>query len=147
MLSSPACGPWSEVLARLPAGLDLDALARGTRAIQRRRAAGTGDGATLLRLSLAHGPGGKSLPETAAWARQNHLAGITGQSLNERLHRAAGFLAAVTRRLLAGRSAGQGCSAGQAGSAGQAAWAGGTPSSGRAGRRWPGAAPTAGRPT
>jgi hypothetical protein len=105
MTASPVWEAWSELSTRFPADLDLDELARATGAIQRVRGNGIGDGVTLLQLSLARGPGGKSLPETAAWARQNHIAEITGQSLNERLHRSVAFLAAITHRLLAGRTA------------------------------------------
>ena len=106
--ASPAWDSWSAVSARLPADLDLDELARNTKAIQRRRGNGIEDGATLLRLSLAHGPGGKSLQETAAWARLAGVAELTAQSLNERLHRSVAFLAALTHRLLLGRGSGAG---------------------------------------
>ena len=47
---------FAEVLERLPAGLDLDGLALETKAIQRRRE--VVDGAALLRIALARGPGG-----------------------------------------------------------------------------------------
>src|ERR1700722_18628145 len=102
--ASPTEGGWSAIAARLPPDLDLDALARETGAIQRRRGDGISDGETLLRLSLARGPGGKSLQETAGWASQIGLAELTGQSLNERLHRLVAFLSAVTQRLLAART-------------------------------------------
>ncbi len=105
--ASPAWQAWSELSTRLPADLDLDRLARTTKAVQRRRGDGVVDGTTLLRLSLARGPGGKSLQETAAWAHLNGVAQLTGQSLNERLHRSVGFLAAVSHRLLAGKAAAQ----------------------------------------
>ena len=95
---------WPAIAARLPADLDLDALARETGAIQRRRGDGIADGETLLRVSLARGPGGKSLQETASWADQIGLAELTAQSLNERLHRSVAFLSAVTQRLLAARA-------------------------------------------
>ena len=108
LTASPVWDAWSELSTRLPADLDLDALARSTHAIQRRRGEGVHDGATLLQLSLARGPGGKSLQETAVWAHLNGLAELTGQSLNERLHRSVAFLAAITDRLLAGRTAGRG---------------------------------------
>jgi hypothetical protein len=48
-----------DLLKRLPAGLDLDRLALETKAIRRKRK--IGDGASLLRLALARGPGGFSL--------------------------------------------------------------------------------------
>jgi hypothetical protein len=50
---------FSDLLERLPAGLDLDRLALETKAIQRKRE--IGDGASLLRIALARGPGGLSL--------------------------------------------------------------------------------------
>ena len=102
--ASPTWEAWSALSARLPAALDLDELARCSQAIQRRRCEhGINDGETLLRLSLARGPGGKSLQETAAWAHLNGVAEVVAQSLNERLHRATSFLALITHHLLAGR--------------------------------------------
>lgn len=94
---------WSDWAKRLPADLDLDALARHTKAICRVRGDGISDGASLLRLCLAHGPGGMSLQETAAWAHLEGVAELTAQSLNERLHRSVDFLAAIVHRLLAAR--------------------------------------------
>ena len=103
--ASPTWEAWSELSTRLPTDLDLNSLARTTKAVQRRRGNGVEDGTTLLRLCLARGPGGKSLQETAAWAHLNGVAQLTGQSLNERLHRSVDFLAAITHRLLAGKRA------------------------------------------
>lgn len=105
--ASPVWESWSEISTRLPGDLDLDELARTSHAIQRHRGDGVSDGATLLRLSLARGPGGKSLQDTAVWAHLNGLVSLTGQSLNERLHRSVAFLASIVHRLLAGRSAGR----------------------------------------
>ena len=53
---------FDELLRRLPADLDLDALAQQTKAIERKREIDTG--ANLLRLALARGPGGLSLSQT-----------------------------------------------------------------------------------
>jgi hypothetical protein len=105
--ASPVWDAWSEISTRLPADLNLDDLARSTGAIQRpgRKGDGINDAATLLRLSLARGPGGKTLQETAVWAHLNGIAEIVGQTLNERLHRSVSFLAAIVHRLLAGRAA------------------------------------------
>jgi Transposase DDE domain len=105
--ASPVWDAWSEISTRLPADLNLDELARSTMAIQRQRGDGITDAATLLRLSLARGPGGMSLQQTAAWSRLNGLAELTGQSLNERLHRSVAFLSAILHRLLAGQPAGR----------------------------------------
>jgi len=57
---------WQKVLARLPDSLDLDESAREHGALTRRRA--VRDGAALLRLALAYGPGGMSLRSAATWA-------------------------------------------------------------------------------
>ena len=95
---------WPSLLARLPTDLNLDELARTSGAIRRRRGNGVADGESLLRLCLARGPGGRSLQETVGWAYQIGLAELTGQSLNERLHRSVAFLSAITHRLLAARA-------------------------------------------
>ncbi len=58
---------WLDILSRLPGDLDLNQLARDTKAIQRLR--GITDAADLLRLALARGPGGRTLKQTAAWAK------------------------------------------------------------------------------
>jgi len=113
LTASPAGESWSELSTRFPADLDLDALARSTKAVQRQRGNGICDGTTLFRLNLAHGPGGLSLKagglslkESAVWAHLEGLAEVTPQSLNERLRGSVGFLTAVLHRLLATKSAG-----------------------------------------
>ena len=103
---SPVWSAWSEVSTWLADDLDLNELARSTGAVQRRRGDGVGDGTCLLQLALARGPGGKSLQDTAAWARLSGVAELTAQSLNERLHRSVGFLTAVLHRLLTARGGG-----------------------------------------
>lgn len=104
MFASPGWQAWSAWATRLPPDLDLDALARNSKAIQRVRGNGIGDGASLLRLCLAHGPGGMSLQEVAAWAHLEGIAELTAQSLNERFHRSVDFLAAIVHRLLAAQT-------------------------------------------
>ena len=93
--------PFSEVLARLPAGVDLDRLALETKAIQRRRE--VVDGAALLRIALARGPGGMSLRQTAAWASMLGIAELSNPGVKYRLDQATEFLAALTERLLAAK--------------------------------------------
>ena len=65
-IASLPADQFSDLLGRLPSDLDLDDLARQTKAIERKRKLETGTG--LLRLALARGPGGLSLSATAAWA-------------------------------------------------------------------------------
>jgi hypothetical protein len=86
-------------LSRLPAELDLEALARSTRAFCRCR--GVRSGTDLLRLALAWGCGGYSMQRVAAWAGERGIARLTDEALSQRLHGAVDYLAAVTGKLLA----------------------------------------------
>jgi Transposase DDE domain len=95
---------FSEVLGRLPAGLDLDRLALETKAIQRRRE--VVDGTALLRIALARGPGGLSLRQTAAWAAMLGIAELSNPGVKYRLNQATDFLAALVERLLAAKGPG-----------------------------------------
>jgi hypothetical protein len=92
------------VLSRLPPDLDLDALGRQTKAIERKRLLETGS--NLLRLSLARGPGGLSLSQTAAWASMLGFAQMSDPAVKYRLDKAVDFLEAILARQLAAKSAG-----------------------------------------
>jgi hypothetical protein len=89
------------LLERLPADLDLDRLAEETGAIQRKRE--LVDGASLLRIALARGPGGLSLRQTAAWASMMGIADLSNPGVKYRLNQATEFLAALVERLLAAK--------------------------------------------
>jgi Transposase DDE domain len=104
MLDSTSLVPddWSGLISRVAGDLDLDALAKETRALVRRR--GVPDAQALLRLALARGPGGMSLRQTAAWAHLSGVADLTDASLNDRLHQSCDFLAAIVAKLLAART-------------------------------------------
>lgn len=97
---------WSELIGRLSKdiGLDLDELARTTKALLRRR--GVPSARALLRLALARGPGGLSLRQTAAWAQLTGVADLTDASLNDRLHQSCDFLAAIVAGLLRAKAPG-----------------------------------------
>ena len=95
---------FDELLRRLPADLDLDALAQQTKAIERKRAIGTG--ANLLRLALARGPGGLSLSQTAAWATMPGLAEMSDPAVKYRLDKAVEFLDGVMASQLAEKTPG-----------------------------------------
>src|ERR1700761_699599 len=95
---------FSDLLARLPAGLDLDRLALETKAIQRKRE--LVDGATLLRIALARGPGGLSLRQTSAWASMLGIAELSNPGIKYRLNQATAFLAVLVERLLAAKGPG-----------------------------------------
>jgi hypothetical protein len=95
---------FDELLRRLPAGLDLDALAQRTKAIERKREIDSG--ANLLRLALARGPGGLSLSQTAAWATMLGLAEMSDPGVKNRLDKAVEFLDAVMASQLAQKAPG-----------------------------------------
>jgi len=97
---------FEELLRRLPADLDLDRLAQETKAIERKRVLESGG--NLLRLSLARGPGGLSLSQTAAWATMLGFATMSDPGVKYRLDKAVEFQEAVLTRLLAARSAAAG---------------------------------------
>lgn len=89
----------------LPPSIDLDQLAITHKAIERGRE--VSDGATLLRLALARGPGGLSLRETAAWASAMGIATISNPGVKYRLDKAVEYLKAVMEQLLAARCGSQ----------------------------------------
>jgi hypothetical protein len=95
---------FGNLLQPLPASVDLDRLALETKAIQRKRE--LVDGATLLRIALARGPGGLSLRQTSAWASMLGIAELSNPGVTYRLNQAADFLAALVGRLLAVKAPG-----------------------------------------
>jgi hypothetical protein len=98
--SPPPIDHFPAFLARIPSHIDLEALARETKAFQRPR--GVRSGTDLMRLALAWGPGGYSMQRVAAWAGEMNIATLTEDALVQRLHAAGPFLEAVTRQLLLG---------------------------------------------
>ena len=93
------------LLARLPVDLDLDQLAIAHKAIQRGRKIKSGS--VLLRLALAHGPGGMSLREAAGWAGVLGIESLSNPAVKYRLDHAVDFLKAITDHLLTAKSASQ----------------------------------------
>ncbi len=102
--ASVPTGQFSELLKRLPAGLDLDALALETKAIQRKRKIDSG--ASLLRLALARGPGGFSLRQASGWVSLREIAELSNPGVHYRMKQAVAFLAALVIRLLAVKAPG-----------------------------------------
>ncbi len=102
--ASDPTNQFSDLLNRLPAGLDLDRLALETKAIQRKRK--IGDGASLLRLALARGPGGFSLRQASAWVSLLEIADLSNPGVHYRLKQAVAFLVALVGRLLAAKAPG-----------------------------------------
>ncbi len=102
--ASPLIEDWSGLIEPILGDLDVDELARSTRALLRRR--GVPDARSLLRLALARGPGGLSLRETAAWAHLAGVADLTDASLNDRLHQSCDFLSAIMAAMLRAKTPG-----------------------------------------
>ncbi len=89
---------WQALLSKLSAVIDLEATARTSGALVRRRC--VGDAATLLRLALAYGPGGMSLRSAAVWAGLNDIANLSNVGLLKRLRGAADWLGDLAGALL-----------------------------------------------
>src|SRR3954453_6046615 len=89
---------WSDLTASVSTAIDLDATARTSGALVRRR--GVRSAATLLRLALAYGPGGLSLRAAAAWAGVSAVGNLADTAVMNRLRHAAGWLGEVAGALL-----------------------------------------------
>src|ERR1700749_435607 len=81
---------FTDLLKRLPAGLDPDQLALETKASRQKPK--IGDGASLLRLALARGPGGFSLRQAAGWVSLLGIAELSNPGVHYRLKQAVAFL-------------------------------------------------------
>lgn len=89
---------WPALLGRISGRLDLDTSARAGGALRRRRE--VRDGATLLRLAMAHGPGRLSLRSAASWAGVSGVAQLSDVALRKRLRGASGWLGEIAGALL-----------------------------------------------
>src|ERR671917_457246 len=89
---------WPDLVAAVSAVIDLDATARASGALVRRR--GIRSAATLLRLALAYGPGGLSLRSAATWAGVHGLADLSDTAVMKRLREAADWLGEIAGALL-----------------------------------------------
>ena len=93
---------WCGLLARVGTRDGLDASARASGALTRRR--GVRDGASLLRLGFGYGPCGMSLREAAAWAQMQGIAEVSDVALLKRLRGAADWFGSLAGQALAGRA-------------------------------------------
>jgi hypothetical protein len=96
--SSSLDAQWPDLVATVSAAIDLEATARTSGALVRRRAIRSAE--MLLRLALAYGPGGLSLRSAAAWAGASGLAELSDTAVMKRLRRAAAWLGEVAGALL-----------------------------------------------
>src|SRR5208337_577260 len=95
---------WPAIAERIGRAIDLEVSAREDRALVRKRQVRSAT--DLLRLTLAYGPGGQSLRQTAAWAELQQIASMSDVALMQRLRHAAGWLGRIAGHLLAQREAG-----------------------------------------
>jgi hypothetical protein len=96
--SSSLEAQWPDLVAAVSAAIDLEATARTSGALVRRRAIRSAE--MLLRLALAYGPGGLSLRSAAAWAGVSGLADLSDTAVMKRLRKAADWLGEIAGALL-----------------------------------------------
>src|SRR5918997_6144635 len=89
---------WPDLVAAVSAAIDLEATARTSEALVRRREIRSAE--APLRLALAYGPGGLSLRTAAAWAGVSGLADLSDTAVMNRLRKAAGWLGEIAGALL-----------------------------------------------
>jgi hypothetical protein len=89
---------WPSVVGHIASLMDLDASAKSTRALVRKR--GVRSAADLLHLALLYGPGGLSLRSVVNFATEAGIADLGEVALLDRLRNAGDFLAEVLARLL-----------------------------------------------
>jgi hypothetical protein len=99
----PAAPPteWEQLVRLLP--VDLEATARATGALRRRRRVTSA--ATLLRLALAYALEGRSLRATGAWALLAGTANLSAEALGKRLRRSRAGLGTLVAALVRAGSA------------------------------------------
>src|SRR5918912_2230468 len=96
--SPPLEAQWPDLVAAVSAAIDLEATARTSGALVRRREIRSAE--VLLRLALAYGPGGLSLRSAAAWAGVSGLADLSDTAVMKRLRKAADWLGEIAGALL-----------------------------------------------
>jgi hypothetical protein len=94
----PLDARWPELIAAVSTAIDLEATARTSGALVRRRKIRSAE--ALLRLALAYGPGGLSQRAAAAWAGVSGLADLSDTAVMNRLRKAAAWLGEIAGALL-----------------------------------------------
>lgn len=94
-------GGWKQLLSRIGSTEELEASAKASGALVRRRAIKSAE--DLLRLALAYGPCGMSLRGTAAWAQTMCVAELSDVATLKRLRGCADWLQQIVGTLLARR--------------------------------------------
>jgi hypothetical protein len=97
-LASSLDSQWPVLAAAISGTIDLEATARSSGALVRRREVRSAE--ALLRLALAYGPGGLSLRAAAAWAGIGGVADLSDTAVMKRLRNAADWLGEVAGALV-----------------------------------------------
>jgi hypothetical protein len=92
---------WNHLLSRVGSTEELEATAKASGALRRRREIKSA--ADLLRVALAYGSCGMSLRAVAAWAATQGLGELSDVAVLKRLRASAVWLQGIVVRLLAGR--------------------------------------------
>lgn len=92
---------WKELLSRIGSTVDLEATAKASGALVRRREIKSAE--DLLRLALAYGPCGMSLRTVSSWAQTIGLAELSDVAALKRLQASADWLQTIVGELLACR--------------------------------------------
>lgn len=101
-IASALISRWPDVVGAISEAIDLEATARTSGALVRRREIRTAE--QLLRLALAYGPGGLSLRMAAAWAEISEGAELSDTAVMNRVRNAADWLGEIAGALV-GRAA------------------------------------------
>jgi len=104
MIGSSSEEEWSSLFGLVSEAIDLEASARSSGALARRRRISSAE--TLLRLCLVYGPGGQSLNDTATWAALEGVADLSKTALLYRVRDSADWLTQIAAALLAKRAGG-----------------------------------------
>jgi hypothetical protein len=92
---------WKQLVSRFGSAEELEASAKASGALRRRREIKSGE--DLLRLALAYGPGGMSLRGVAAWAQTIGLGALSDVAVLKRLRASGPWLQQIGSDLLARR--------------------------------------------
>ena len=101
MSTEARSGDWEELVGRLGTSEALDASARQSRALLRRREVASAQ--ALIRLCFAYVLGGLSLRMLAAWAEERSLASLSDVALLKRLRSSADWVGTLVSELLCER--------------------------------------------
>ncbi len=102
MVDSNPEGDWSALLALVGQSIDLEASARASGVLRRKRQIRSGE--DLFRLGMAYGPGGQSLSDVAAWAAFEGVAEMSKTAVLFRIRDSSDWFVRILEAMLASRA-------------------------------------------